>query len=247
MLIWYPNFAKDRNVENAPLNASAYEALKGRIISGELAPGAPLSERALCEALGVSRTPLREALKLLAGEGLVDISATRRASVARLTLEEAADLLAVMAALEGLSGEQACRKIDDDDLAELEQLQAQMSDAHARQDRAAYFALNQQIHLTILRVAGNRALTEYFHNLNARLRQVRQRLNPTPERWQRAVDEHAEMLELLRRRDGKRLRVLMENHLLGKTDGYLAAMLDGGLVSASTGRPMPRAKRRVAA
>jgi DNA-binding GntR family transcriptional regulator len=218
--------------DKAPLNASAYVALKSRIVEGELPPGAPLSERALCEALNVSRTPLREAIKLLANEGLVDISPTRRASVSRVTMDEAVNMLAVMSVLEGLSGEQACEKVTEKDLAELERLQSSMRDAYERQDKPAYFVLNQQIHLTILGIADNRALTAYFHNLNARLRQVRQRLNPTPEGWKRAVDEHEEMLTLLGRRDAKRLRALMEAHLRNKTDVYLATMLNDGLVSA---------------
>ncbi|VVD93664.1 GntR family transcriptional regulator [Pandoraea soli] len=216
---------------SASLNAAAYEALKARIVRGELRPGAPLSERALCDALAVSRTPLREALKRLANEGLVEISETRRASVARVSVDEVVNLLAVMAVLEGLSGEQACEKASEADLDALTQLQADMESAYARADHAAYSALNQQIHLSILRMADNGPLAEYFHNLNARLRHVRERLTPTPERWRQAVDEHAEMLALLRRRDGRRLRTLMEAHLRSKTDAYVATMLNEGLVS----------------
>lgn len=217
----------------SPLNASAYEALKARIVRGELRPGTPLSERALCESLSVSRTPLREAIKRLANEGLVEISETRRVRVARVTVDEVVNLLAVMAVLEGLSGEQACDKATDADLDELAQLQTAMEAAFAQADHAAYFALNQRIHLTILRMADNAPLADYFHNLNARLRHVRERLTPTPERWRQAVDEHAEMLALLRRKDGKRLRTLMETHLRSKTDAYVAAMLNEGLVTTS--------------
>ncbi|MBN9117415.1 MAG: GntR family transcriptional regulator, partial [Pandoraea sp.] len=108
---------------SASLNAAAYEALKARIVRGELRPGAPLSERALCDALAVSRTPLREALKRLANEGLVEISETRRARVARVSVDEVVNLLAVMAVLEGLSGEQACEKASEADLDALTQLQ----------------------------------------------------------------------------------------------------------------------------
>ncbi|ALS62761.1 GntR family transcriptional regulator [Pandoraea norimbergensis] len=218
---------------SASLNATAYEALKARIVRGELRPGAPLSERALCDELAVSRTPLREALKRLANEGLVEISETRRARVARVSVDEVVNLLAVMAVLEGLSGEQACEKATDADLDELARLQVEMEAAFARTDHEAYFSLNQQIHLSILRIADNGPLAEYFHNLNARLRHVRERLTPTPERWRQAVDEHAEMLSLMRRRDSKRLRTLMETHLRSKTDAYVAAMLNEGLVSMS--------------
>lgn len=213
------------------INETAYLALREKIISGELAPGAPLSERAICEELEVSRTPLREAIKMLAREGLVDISATRRARVASLSLDEAANMLTLLAALEGLSGEQACQKISAKDIAYLETLQAAMRVSHERGDLAAYFDLNQKIHLEILRIADNKVLAEMFGNLNARLRHVRRRLNPTPGRWLQAVTEHEQILVYLKKGEGKKLRALMEDHLRNKTDVLLATMLEHGIVS----------------
>lgn len=219
-------------LDTANINEAAYAALRERIISGELQPGAPLSERVLCEALEVSRTPLREAIKILAREGLVEISATRRARVATVTLDEAANLLTLLAALEGLSGEQACLKVLGPDIDELEQLQAAMRASYEQDDLPSYFELNQAIHLKILAVADNRVLSEMFNNLNARLRHVRRRLTPTPGRWLQAVTEHEQMLVYLKEGDGKKLRALMEDHLRNKIDVFLATMLQQGLVSA---------------
>lgn len=213
------------------INETAYLALREKIISGELMPGAPLSERAICEELEVSRTPLREAIKMLAREGLVEISATRRARVASLSLDEAANMLTLLAALEGLSGEQACQKISANDIAYLETLQAAMRVSHEQGDLAAYFDLNQKIHLEILRIADNKVLAEMFSNLNARLRHVRRRLNPTPGRWLQAVTEHEQILVYLKKGEGKKLRALMEDHLRNKTDVLLATMLEHGIVS----------------
>lgn len=212
------------------INETAYLALREQIVSGQLAPGTPLSERAICEELQVSRTPLREAIKMLAREGLVEISATRRAKVASVSLDEAANMLTLLAALEGLSGEQACQKVSATDIAQLEALQAAMRVSHQQGDLPAYFELNQKIHLEILRIADNKVLAEMFGNLNARLRHVRRRLNPTPGRWQQAVDEHEQMLVHLKKGDGKKLRALMEDHLRNKTDVLLATMLEHGIV-----------------
>lgn len=214
------------------INDTAYAALRERIVTGELLPGTPLSERALCEALAVSRTPLREAIKMLAREGLVEISATRRARVASISLDEAANMLTLLAALEGLSGEQACQKISAAEIAELEALQLAMEASYRQNDLGSYFELNQAIHLKILQVADNLVLTEMFNNLNARLRHVRRRLNPTPGRWLQAVTEHQQMLVHLRKGDGKKLRALMEDHLRNKIDVFLATMLEHGIVSA---------------
>lgn len=219
--------------------ATAYDTLKQAIMTGELLPGTPLSERALCDTLGVSRTPLREAIKQLAADGLAEISPTRRVRVARITLDEAINMLTVMAALEGLSGEQACQRAQPADMERLEHWQAEMRDAYARRDRAAYFELNQRIHLEILRIAANPTLSEIFHNLNARLRLVRERLNPTDARWQQAVDEHEAMLALLKKRDGKKLRQLMETHLRDKIDAILGSMLAEGWVSARHSDEVP--------
>lgn len=219
-------------VDATSINDAAYAALRQQIISGELPPGAPLSERALCEQLQVSRTPLREAIKILAREGLIEISATRRAKVASVTLDEAANMLKLLAALEGLSGEQACQKILGKDITELEALQASMRASYEQQDLATYFELNQAIHLKILEIADNQVLSEMFSNLNARLRHVRKRLTPTPGRWAQAVEEHEQMLVYLKKGDGKRLRILMEDHLRNKIDVFLATMLQHGIVSA---------------
>jgi DNA-binding GntR family transcriptional regulator len=221
--------SENNNLAN--INEAAYAALRERIISGDLMPGAPLSERALCEELEVSRTPLREAIKMLAREGLVEISATRRAKVASVSLEEAANMLTLLAALEGLSGEQACQKISAADIAELEAMQEAMRLSHEQNDLTSYFNLNQQIHLKILQVADNRVLSEMFNNLNARLRHVRRRLNPTPGRWQQAITEHEQMLTYLKKGDSKKLRALMEDHLRNKIDVFLATMLEHGIVS----------------
>ena len=218
-------------MDTASINDAAYAALRQQIISGELPPGAPVSERALCEQLEVSRTPLREAIKILAREGLIEISATRRAKVASVTLDEAANMLTLLAALEGLSGEQACQKVLGSDIAELEALQDSMRESYEQKDLASYFELNQAIHLKILAVADNQVLSEMFNNLNARLRHVRKRLTPTPGRWAQAVEEHEQMLAYLKKGEGKKLRALMEDHLRNKIDVFLATMLQHGIVS----------------
>jgi len=218
-------------MDTASINDAAYAALRQQIISGELPPGAPVSERTLCEQLEVSRTPLREAIKMLAREGLIEISATRRAKVASVTLDEAANMLTLLAALEGLSGEQACQKVLGSDIAELEALQDAMRESYEQKDLASYFELNQAIHLKILAVADNQVLSEMFNNLNARLRHVRKRLTPTPGRWAQAVEEHEQMLAYLKKGEGKKLRALMEDHLRNKIDVFLATMLQHGIVS----------------
>lgn len=205
------------------LPAKAVDALRQMILDGELPPGARLSERALGERLGVSRTPLREALRMLASEGLVRHEPNRGAIVAPLDRADIEATFELLAALEGLAGELAAQRIDDAQLAEIKALHFEMRAHHARGDRAAYFRANQEIHRHIAAAAANPVLVETFERLNARVKRVRYAANLTPERWAKAVEEHERMIAALDARDGAALRAILEAHLAGKRQSVLAA------------------------
>ena len=205
------------------LPAKAVDALRQMILDGELPPGARLSERALGERLGVSRTPLREALRMLASEGLVRHEPNRGAVVAPLDRADIEATFELLAALEGLAGELAAKRIDAAQLAEIKALHFEMRAHHARGDRAAYFRANQDIHRHIAAAANNPVLVETFERLNARVKRVRYAANLTPERWAKAVEEHERMIATLDARDGAALRAILEAHLAGKRQSVLAA------------------------
>ncbi len=205
------------------LPAKAVDALRQMILDGELAPGARLSERALGERLGVSRTPLREALRMLASEGLVRHEPNRGAVVAPLDRADIEATFELLAALEGLAGELAAQRIDAAQLAEIKALHFEMRAHHARGDRAAYFRANQDIHRHIAAAANNPVLVETFERLNARVKRVRYAANLTPERWTKAVEEHERMIAALDARDSAALRTILEAHLAGKRQSVLAA------------------------
>ena len=190
--------------------------LRSMITEGELLPGARISERELCDRFGISRTPLREALKVLASEGLVELLPHRGARVTMLSAPELRDAFEVVAALEGLAGELACRRIDAAALAEIEALHAEMRGHYARGDLAAYFGCNQAIHEAINRAAGNHQLTELYALLSNRVRRARYLANHSPERWAAAMREHEEILDALRRRDGPACHALLRAHLAHK-------------------------------
>ena len=205
------------------LPAKAVDALRQMILDGELPPGARLSERALGERLGVSRTPLREALRMLASEGLVRHEPNRGAVVAPLDRADIEATFELLAALEGLAGELAAKRIDTAQLAEIKALHFEMRAHHARGDRAAYFRANQDIHRHIAAAANNPVLVETFERLNARVKRVRYAANLTQERWAKAVEEHERMIAALDARDGAALRAILEAHLAGKRQSVLAA------------------------
>lgn len=206
--------------------------LRQRIVEGHLAPGAKLNERELSESLKVSRTPLREAIKMLAAEGLVELLPNRGAAVARLSEQDVADTFEVIAGLEGQSGELAAQRITEAELDEIRALHYEMLAAHTRKDLPTYYRINAQIHTLINAAARNPVLTQTWRTVNARLQALRFRSNFDAAKWKRAVREHDRMIELLAARDGAGMHTLLVQHLEHKRDAVLELMRSGRLDAA---------------
>ena len=206
------------------LPEAAAERLRTLIIEGTLAPGARLNERELSEQLGVSRTPLREAFRILAGDGLLVQLPNRGAQVVALSAEDAEHAFDVMSALEGLAGELAATRVTAADLETLRALQAEMEAAHARHDLPAYYRANRAIHDRLNTIAGNPILTHSYRSLNARLHALRFRSNLNGAKWDPALGEHREMIAALAARDGAALRDVLVKHLRTKQQVVLEEM-----------------------
>jgi DNA-binding GntR family transcriptional regulator len=203
-------------IHRRPLHEQAVDRLRDLIVRGELAPGERLNERLLCQHLGISRTPLREAIKLLASEGLVVLLPNRGAQVAPLEAHRLAQTLAVMGALEALAGELVCVHATQAQIDELAALQAAMCAEHARGDLTGYFRLNQAIHLKIVEASGNAVLANTYRQLNANVLRARYMANLSRERWDEALREHERILAALKARDASRLKGLLQEHLARK-------------------------------
>ena len=206
------------------LPEAAAERLRTLIIEGALAPGAKLNERELCEQLGVSRTPLREAFRMLAGDGLLVQLPNRGAQVVAMSREDVQHAFEVMGALEGFAGELAVSRVTDDDIADLRTLQAEMEAAHARHDLPAYYQINRVIHDRLNAIAANPVLTHTYRTLNARLHALRFRSNLNIAKWNQAVAEHRDMIAALAARDGAALRDVLIKHLRAKQQAVLETM-----------------------
>lgn len=211
-------------IARSTLPEAAAERLRTLIIEGELAPGTKLNERELSERLGVSRTPLREAFRMLAADGLLVQLPNRGAQVVAMSPADVRDAFEVMAALEGLAGELAAARITDDEVDGLRALQAEMDAAHAAQDLPAYYRVNREIHDRLNAIAANPVLTNTYRTLNARLHALRFRSNLNPMKWNQAVAEHRSMIAALAARDGAALRDLLIRHLRAKQQAVLASM-----------------------
>jgi DNA-binding GntR family transcriptional regulator len=211
-------------IRRRPLHEQAIDRLRELIVQGKLAPGTRLNERMLCERLAISRTPLREAIKLLASEGLVRLLPRRGAQVAPLEADRLSETLQVMGAMEGLAGELACRHASARALAEIRSLHEAMVARHARGDLAGYFRHNQAIHLKIVEASGNSVLAATYRQLNANVLRARYMANLSQERWDEAVAEHEGMLVALEARDAARLTRLLREHLAHKLTAVLSAV-----------------------
>jgi DNA-binding GntR family transcriptional regulator len=208
------------------LHGELVPLLHEMILEGNLLPGDKISEQALCARFGVSRTPLREALKVLAAEGLLTLSPNRGASVARISSEEIDELFPIMGALEALAGEIACARLTDADLERLEAMHIEMVEHYHRREAAPYLKINRAIHEAIFDVAGNAELTQLYRTMMVRIHAVRFTARKSPSRWDEAVEDHEKMMRALRARDGKRLATIMKDHLRHKAAMVHEAMAE---------------------
>ncbi|SDC08593.1 GntR family transcriptional regulator [Paraburkholderia lycopersici] len=209
-------------VERQHLHETVVDHLRNFIVEGLLAPGVKLNERKLCEMLGISRTPLREALKVLAAEGLIDISPNRGASVAQLDKAEIDDMFELMSGLEAFAGELACERITEAEIADIKALHAEMLACREQNDLSGYYARNRTIHDLINMAARNAALRQTYVTLNRRLQALRFRSNFQTAKWDSAIRDHDAMIHALEARDGRRLSAIMRSHLLAKRAAVLA-------------------------
>jgi len=208
-------------VERQRLHDTVVDHLRNFIVEGVLAPGMKLNERELCERLGISRTPLREALKVLAAEGLVELSLNRGATVSRMTEGEIREMFELMSGLEAFSGELACERMTPAELAGIKSLHNEMLVCRAQNDLSGYYARNHAIHDRINEAARNTALRQVYVSLNRRLQALRFRSNFSTAKWDSAIREHEEMIRALEARDGRRMAEILRGHLLGKRDAVL--------------------------
>ena len=185
----------------AGLHLQAAATLRKLIVRGDLAPGEALNEGALSEALGVSRTPVREALKLLEAEGLVELRPNRRARVAPLKRSEIRELFEAVSGIERLAAELAAVRITPGELRRLHVMQRRMERLHERGDLRGYFEVNQQIHGFVVECGGNRTLAATHDWLLARVERARFFALSARGRWDESVVEHRAILAALEGRD----------------------------------------------
>jgi DNA-binding GntR family transcriptional regulator len=195
------------------LHDELVDRLREMIASGELVGGSRIDERELCERFGVSRTPVREALKVLATEGFVTLIPRRGARVAALSERDLLEAFPIMAVLEGLAGEMACAAATEAEIATVVAMTKEMEQHHRAGRLEPYFDLNQRIHIAIAEAARNPTLWRVQRSLDGQVRRGRYEANISSERWNEAMAEHREIADALASRDGSRLSRLLRAHI----------------------------------
>lgn len=196
-----------------PLHMEVAEQLRERIFSGDLAPGSLVDELALAEGLQISRTPLREALKVLAAEGLVRHEPRRGSFVAQVTEQDLDEIFPVIALLEGRCAYEATSKASDADVAALETLHTRLQQ-HAKAKRIAeYYEVNFAIHEAIITLANNKWLAQVIGDLRKIVKLARLQQLHAPGRLEQSLSEHMAVFAALKARDANAAEAAMCMHL----------------------------------
>jgi len=195
------------------LHDELVDRVRTLIVEGQLRPETRVHEGELGKALGVSRTPLREALKVLASEGLIELVPGRGAIVKKLTRKDVAEMLDVLTALETLAAQLACRNASVAQIERLRTVHDEMMGCYRTGNRLEYYWRNQEIHTGIAEASGNAVLATMHATIQARMRRIRFIGNEEPDKWAGAVAEHEAMIAALEARDEGALAAIVTRHL----------------------------------
>ena len=203
-------------IERRALYQQVADRLRKRIYDQDLRPGDPIDEKELCAAFGISRTPVREALKVLASESLVDLIPNRGCRVRHLDRGELSDLFPVMAVLEGLCAREAVERSGPEDLLRLEALHIQLEQLAAAGDVHGYYDTKFRFHQAVQELSRNRWLQRQAAELRKILRLARHHQLTVAGRLQQSLEEHRRMMDGFRRRDAEAVERTMKEHLMAQ-------------------------------
>jgi DNA-binding GntR family transcriptional regulator len=210
-------------VRTRSLASLVAQEIEQLILSGEIAPGERLNEQALAARLGVSRGPVREAVRGLERSGLIVAVVNQGSYVRKISVEEALDVFDIRVALTSHAAERAAERATPALLAPMEELLTQLTWAERNGDAAGYYALNLQFHAALFQVAGNARAARIYADLGKELHLFRRRVLLQPENMRQSNAEHAAILQALRARDSAAARAAGEAHIRGGRQRFAAS------------------------
>ncbi len=199
--------------EKATYHVRIADMLRDMMMTGKLKEGNKVNENELCSSMGISKTPLREALRVLSVEGLIKLVPNRGAFVTQPTFNEIEEMFDVMSLLEGFCASVACDKMRSRDFAHLEKLHAQLEKKYAQRDQEGYIRINNQYHSFLQEMVNNRILNQIIDGLRKKILLYRFQSLNTPARFESSIREHRNLLDAFRQRDSERAKLLMRVHL----------------------------------
>jgi DNA-binding GntR family transcriptional regulator len=206
--------ARHESLAAPALYEQVAERLRARIFAHELAPGAWIDESVLAEEFGISRTPLREALKVLAAEGLVQLKPRRGAYVAAVSEQDLDEIFPVIALLEGHCAREAASRASAEDLERLKRIHADLERHAASGDADRFFEANQAFHLALQDLAGNRWLKQLIDESRQFVKLTRRDSLNLAGRLKQSLAEHRALLDALVAGDAIAAERRMREHLL---------------------------------
>jgi DNA-binding GntR family transcriptional regulator len=197
------------------------------IRKGILKKGDRILEKPLCESMGVSRTPLREGLRLLSSEGLIELIPNRGARVIEPSMRDIREMFFVMSILEGTCARECAKNIDEKGMEKLENLYGNLEKYFRERDHEKYMAVNHSYHTLVQELAGNRILSEVINGLRQRILLYRYRQIYQPNRLDASMQEHRNLHAGFRKKDPDEAERLMKEHLMKQCDA-LECVYSGG-------------------
>lgn len=212
--------------EFLPLRDVVFNTLRQGILTGELKPGERLMEIHLAKRLGVSRTPIREAIRMLELEGLVKMIPRRGAEVARISKQDIQDVLEVRLALDSLATRLACERISDEQKEELKAAAKNFIDATVTKDATQIALADVQFHDVILAASHNKRLVQMVNNLAERIYRYRLEYIKDEKNHQGLIEEHAKIMNSVLLGDKESACIAAEIHIVNQENNMLSNLFE---------------------
>lgn len=233
-----------QRVERTPsLRDQALRQLRNAIVVGDLEPGSLHSEQTIAARLGLSRTPIREALLQLVGEGLVVFIPNRGARIAELDAEHLAHVLQFRAAIEGCGASRMAANADSKHLAKLDAELKRQRAIIKNGERLRWVEANADFHSILAESSENRLMIDAFEPLASHTKRLGYRMNHRAQRMKESLDEHSAIVDAIRRGDVDRARTMAEEHLYITTVLMKQLFADIGIGDSKAGETGLKKKR----
>jgi DNA-binding GntR family transcriptional regulator len=203
------------------LHQEVTERIREMIRTGVLVRGQKIDEKQISESMGVSRTPVRESLRILHSEGLIDLIPHKGAYLTKPRVEEIQDMFEVISVLEGTCARLAAKKMTEEDLKKLESLHGMLEKHFRKRNHEAYLECNHLLHLRIQQLSGNKVLNDVLTSLRQKELLNRQRQLYYKDRFERSIEEHRDIMEALRKRNPDRADQAMKRHLINQREAMV--------------------------